>query len=134
MPTNPALRYAAKKGLSSPQQPTGCAGAPLSPFRPPGPAAVLDQLTGPQPDCHGVLAGDARYGPEVTEALARVWEVGDRMCGKLLVAILPDLLSMSAATIDRRLRGISGDRSVLDLFAPVTRHEPLEASALAAAQ
>jgi acyl-CoA dehydrogenase len=33
---------------------------------------------------------------------------------------------------ERRLRGISGDRSVLDLFAPVTRHEPLEASALAA--
>ncbi len=33
---------------------------------------------------------------------------------------------------DRRLRGISGDRSVLDLFGPVTRHEPLEPSALAA--
>jgi hypothetical protein len=33
-----------------------------------------------------------------------------------------------------RLRGISGDRSVLDLFGPVTRHEPLEASALVAAQ
>jgi alkylation response protein AidB-like acyl-CoA dehydrogenase len=33
---------------------------------------------------------------------------------------------------ERRLRGISGDRSVLDLFAPVTRHEPLEPSALAA--
>jgi alkylation response protein AidB-like acyl-CoA dehydrogenase len=35
---------------------------------------------------------------------------------------------------ERRLRGISGDRSVLDLFAPVTRHEPLEPEALAAAQ
>lgn len=33
---------------------------------------------------------------------------------------------------ERRLRGISGDRSVLDLFAPVTRYESLEASALAA--
>jgi acyl-CoA dehydrogenase len=33
---------------------------------------------------------------------------------------------------DRRLRGISGDRAVLDLFAPVTRYEPLEAKALAA--
>lgn len=33
---------------------------------------------------------------------------------------------------ERRLRGISGDRSVLDLFAPVTRHERLEPSALAA--
>jgi len=33
-----------------------------------------------------------------------------------------------------RLRGISGDRSVLDLFAPVTRHEPLEPETLAAVQ
>ena len=33
---------------------------------------------------------------------------------------------------ERRLRGISADRSVLNLFAPVTRHEPLEASVLAA--
>jgi hypothetical protein len=36
--------------------------------------------------------------------------------------------------MERRLGGISGDRSVLDLFGPVTRYEPLEASALAAAQ
>jgi hypothetical protein len=34
---------------------------------------------------------------------------------------------------DRRLRGISGDRSVLELFGPVTRYEPLEPSALTAA-
>jgi hypothetical protein len=27
-----------------------------------------------------------RYGPEVTEALVKVWEAGDRMCGKLLAA------------------------------------------------
>lgn len=66
-----------------------------------------------------------RYGPEVTEALVKVWEAGDRMCGKLLVAVLPvlveglerhgelhlssgvreALMSMSAATIDRQLRG-----------------------------
>ena len=66
-----------------------------------------------------------RYGPEVTEVLVKVWEAGDRMCGKLLVAVLPALVSglerhgelclaasvrealvsMSAATIDRRLRG-----------------------------
>ena len=65
-----------------------------------------------------------RYGPEVTGALVRVWEAGDRMCGKLLVAVLPTLveglerhgelrlpgsvreglMSMSAATIDRQLR------------------------------
>jgi hypothetical protein len=30
-----------------------------------------------------------RYGPEVTEALVKLWEAGDRMCGKLLVAVLP---------------------------------------------
>ena len=34
---------------------------------------------------------------------------------------------------ERRLRGISGDRTVLDLFAPVTRHEALTADALASA-
>jgi hypothetical protein len=65
-----------------------------------------------------------RYGPEVTEALVKVWEAGDRMCGKLLVAVLPTLVaglerhgelrlearvrealvSMSAATIDRQLQ------------------------------
>jgi transposase InsO family protein len=65
-----------------------------------------------------------RYGPEVLEALRLVWETGDRMCGKLLVAVMPDivaalerhgelklppavrelLLRMSASTIDRLLR------------------------------
>lgn len=65
-----------------------------------------------------------RYGPEVTEALVKVWEAGDRMCGKLLVAVMESLVtglerhgelqlqasvrealtSMSAATIDRQLR------------------------------
>lgn len=64
-----------------------------------------------------------RYGPEVTEALVKLWQVGDRMCGKLLAAVLPelvtalerhgelrltaevraDLLAVSAATIDRLL-------------------------------
>ena len=34
-----------------------------------------------------------RYGPNVGQALVRLWEVGDRMCGKLLVAVLPDLLA-----------------------------------------
>jgi transposase InsO family protein len=61
----------------------------------------------------------------VTEVLVKVWEAGDRMCGKLLAAVLPALVgglerhgelrlaarvrealvSMSAATIDRQLRG-----------------------------
>jgi hypothetical protein len=29
-----------------------------------------------------------RYGAEVLEALVKVWEVGDRMCGKLLAAVM----------------------------------------------
>jgi hypothetical protein len=64
-----------------------------------------------------------RYGPEVLAPLAQAWESGDRMCGKLLQPVLPDLLDalerhgelalpgrvkedllqMSASTIDRRL-------------------------------
>ena len=66
-----------------------------------------------------------RYGPELQEPLRLVWEASDRLSGKLLVAVMPELverlerhrelrltawlrealLSMSAATIDRRLRG-----------------------------
>lgn len=34
-----------------------------------------------------------RYGPKVGEALVQVWEVGDRMCGKLLAAAMPELLA-----------------------------------------
>jgi transposase InsO family protein len=65
-----------------------------------------------------------RYGPEVTEALVKLWEVGDRMCGKLLASVIPDLLAalerhgevsvlpevrvlllrVSPSTIDRLLR------------------------------
>lgn len=65
-----------------------------------------------------------RYGSDVREALVEVWEAGDRMCGKLLAAVLPALVaglerhgelrldgsvrealvSMSAATIDRQLK------------------------------
>ena len=33
-----------------------------------------------------------RYGPEMKEALVKVWEAGDRMCGKLLAAVLPALV------------------------------------------
>jgi len=63
-------------------------------------------------------------GPEVVAALAQVWEAGDRMCGKLLVAVMADLIEalerhgelrvlpeikrrlveMSPSTIDRRLQ------------------------------
>lgn len=65
-----------------------------------------------------------RYGPEVVDALRPLWEAGDRLCGKLLRAVIPDLLaalerhgelrvtsqvrgallSISPATIDRLLR------------------------------
>lgn len=65
-----------------------------------------------------------KYGPEVLEPLQMVREVGDRMCGKLLKAAMPGLLSslerhgelsltdelrelllnMSASTIDRLLK------------------------------
>ncbi len=65
-----------------------------------------------------------RYGPEVLGPLRLVWETGDRMCGKLLVAVMPTIVSalerhgelkasaavkelllrMSASTIDRLLK------------------------------
>ncbi len=65
-----------------------------------------------------------RYGPEVVEALVPLWEASNRLCGKRLHALLPQLveslehhghlqleqsvragvLTMSSATIDRLLR------------------------------
>ncbi len=33
-----------------------------------------------------------RYRPEVGEALVKAWEAGDRMCSKLVVAVIPDLV------------------------------------------
>lgn len=33
-----------------------------------------------------------RYGPEATQALVKLREVGNRMCGKLRAAVMPDLL------------------------------------------
>lgn len=67
-----------------------------------------------------------RYGKAVRDALILLWEASDRICGKRLHALLPDLvaameghghldldkavrvslLSMSAATIDRQLRAV----------------------------
>ena len=67
-----------------------------------------------------------RYGPEVVEALLPLWEASDRLCGKRLHALLPQLveslehhghlhleqgvragvLAMSSATIDRLLSPI----------------------------
>lgn len=65
-----------------------------------------------------------RYGPELLAVLVRLWEVSDRLCGKLLKPVIPDLLralerhgelsvsqelsaqllQISAASIDRLLR------------------------------
>jgi len=67
-----------------------------------------------------------RYGPEVVPVLVRLWEVSDRLCGKLLAPFLPLLVAalerhgtlplapalrkslegLSPATIDRLLRPI----------------------------
>jgi hypothetical protein len=78
------------------------------------------------------------YGPAVGEALRYLWEVGDRMCGKLLVAAIPNLLTalerhgemgvspevrtallaISPATVDRLLRPFRLGR----------RRQPLRAS------
>jgi hypothetical protein len=33
------------------------------------------------------------YGPEVSAALVQVWQASDRMCGKLLAAVMPDLVA-----------------------------------------
>jgi predicted DNA-binding transcriptional regulator AlpA len=82
---------------------------------------LLNQKTGPR----AANMGRPRlYGPELIEPLRLIWETGDRMSGKLLRAVMPELvaslerhgelkvqpevrdqlLSMSAATIDRLLR------------------------------
>lgn len=82
---------------------------------------LLNRKNAPPPGRRG---RPRRYGPEVLEALVKVWEVGDRMCSKLLVAVMPDLVdalerhgelrldanlrtqleAISAASIDRLLR------------------------------
>jgi hypothetical protein len=51
---------------------------------------LLGRATRPAPLRRG---RPRRYGHEVTQALVTLWEVGDRMCGKLLAAVMPDLLS-----------------------------------------
>ena len=43
--------------------------------------------------------------PEVVAALAQVWEAGDRMCGKLLVAVLPTLVEALERHGELRLDG-----------------------------
>lgn len=51
---------------------------------------LLGKATRPVPRRRG---RPRRYGPEVTQALVKLWEVGDRMCGKLLASVIPDLLA-----------------------------------------
>lgn len=50
---------------------------------------LLNRRAGPRT---GRTGRPRRYGAEVTEALVKVWEVGDRMCGKLLAAVMPSLV------------------------------------------
>lgn len=50
----------------------------------------LAERAGPRPTRPG---RPRRYGSDVAVALVQVWEVGDRMCGKLLAAAMPELLA-----------------------------------------
>lgn len=84
------------------------------------------RLLGADPPERGKRRGRPRtYGPEATVALKTLWEAADRICSKRLVDFVPELLevlerngelrlspevrqqvlAMSAATIDRRLKG-----------------------------
>lgn len=92
-------------------------------------AAIRALRHGPQPP--GRRRGrPRRYGPELVPLLERLWEISDRLCGKLLTAVLPtlipaverhghlrltaearrQLLALSPATIDRFLRPVRRPR------------------------
>ncbi len=82
---------------------------------------LLNRKTRPKPVDRGRRK---RYGQELVEVLVHLWEVSDRLCGKLLKPVIPDLLlslerhgelavnedvrsqlaAISAASIDRLLR------------------------------
>jgi hypothetical protein len=74
---------------------------------------LLSRTAGPTPVRRG---RPCLYGPEVGQALVKLWEAGDRLCGKLLAAlerhgelkVSPELrellLAVSPSTIDRLLR------------------------------
>lgn len=77
------------------------------------------------------------YGPAVVEALRYLWEVGDRMCGKLLVAAIPNL--MAALERHGEMRVNPEVRAALLAISPATvdrllhpfrlrRRQPLRAS------
>ena len=100
--------------------------------------AAIRLLVGVRPLKAGRKPRTRKYGPEVAEGLNWLWEVGDRMCGKLLVAAIPNLLgalerhgelgvspevrtallAISPATVDRLLRPFRLGR----------RRQPLRAS------
>ena len=54
--------------------------------------AVIRLLNRPAGPKKRVGGRPRRYGPEVAEALVKVWEAGDRMCGKLLAAVMANLV------------------------------------------
>jgi Integrase core domain len=88
-------------------------------------------LTGSDSAVPGVAAGRRTYGDAVREAMIVLWEASDRICGKRLKAVLPslvaaleqhghlalddavrhDVLSASAATIDRLLTSVRSNAS-----------------------
>ena len=59
-----------------------------------------------------------RYGPEVAAALVPLWELSDRLCGKLLAPLLPQLL----AALERHgeLRLSPSRRAALEALSPAT--------------
>lgn len=59
-----------------------------------------------------------RYGPEVAAALVPLWELSDRLCGKLLAPLLPELL----AALERHgeLRVPPACRAALEALSPAT--------------
>lgn len=54
--------------------------------------AAIRLLGGVKPLKAGRRPRKRKYGTEVAKALRQLWEVGDRMCGKLLVGAVPTLL------------------------------------------
>jgi hypothetical protein len=52
-----------------------------------------------------------RHGPEVAAALVLLWELSDRLCGRLLAPLLREALeALSRATVDRLPRRRAGPR------------------------
>ncbi len=67
-----------------------------------------------------------RYGPEALEALRLLWEVGDRMCGKLLVSVIPALLVALERHGELRVKPIV--REALLAVSPATTDRLLRSS------